>query len=695
MLIDERWLIRDISVAPDRLSGEEAIQAAAGASFIVIQFADGRWAVFRPSELYTKLKLYGLLSAPLSAMPANAVAPHLVGSIPRESTDPRHRSFVENLKEKEILILLEGGQVSALLVGGQRFRGPSASMRMTLSTGEPMAEAAPPSSPVPEPQQRFINVELEDRNGRAHDPRSSPLKTGELYTLLFDVDLEQRLAAIATDEWRYQAPEGEETAAITIRLETEDFNLLDGPEQKLFVPRSGRSKNRAKFPLEPLHEGECLLNAVFLKDGSFIQVMTLKFMVGELFSTQTLGRGVEAAFLARPRDVSLTILNTGAGFQMILIAPGVAASAHLPIKLDELQDIAAQARQKLLDVVYAEGEGERYFQQRIDIPPDVNRFALQYLAQAGLLLYQRLFFGPSADEQTRLLGRRLRELALKEKLNIQIFSQDFVLPWALLYLAERYEPDQIQPELFLGFKHVIEHIPLQPRMHVTDNRLDSQNGLTVSLNLNTDIDREMKVSLVGDQIRYWDELAKGGARLSLVQRTTTQEVTRALSDPATPDQVLYFYCHGISQDVGEQGGISRSRLVFSNKGTLTLEDLKLYAPAVNPEDILAGSPLVFINACESAQLSPLVYDGFVPYFMSKGARGVIGTECEVPALFAVEWARRFFDRFVQGDTLGQIFLDLRREFFFTHNNPMGLLYSLYVDADTRVEPALRAPAPQS
>src|SRR5690606_3850121 len=101
----------------------------------------------------------------------------------------------------------------------------------------------------------------------------------------------------------------------------------------------------------------------------------------------------------------------------------------------------------------------------------------------------------------------------------------------------------------------------------------------------------------------------------------------------------------------------------------------------------------FINACESAQLSPLVYDGFVPYFMSKGARGVIGTECEVPALFAVEWARRFFDRYMQGDPLGQIFLDLRREFFFQHNNPMGLLYSLYVDADTRVEPALRAAAP--
>jgi hypothetical protein len=690
MLIDEELLRRDFVVVPDTHTGEEALQAASGVSYLIIRFAGGRWAVVQPSELYTKLNLYRMLSAPLSELPDNAVAPHLVRAIQLESTDPRDQALVENLKEKELLILLQGGQVAGLLVGAGRVRGPTRPIGMTLSEEEATAGVEPPAPELVKPGNRYINVELEDRDGRAYNPKEKPLKTGEVYTLLFDVDLEQRAAAIATDLWRYQAPAGEEDAVITIRLETEDFDLLDGPEQKLFVPRSGRSKNRAKFLLEPKHAGECLINAVFLKDGSFIQVMTLKFLVGELFSSQTLGRGVEAAFVVRPRDVSLTILNTGAGFQMILIAPGVAATAVLPLKLDELKDIAAEARQKLLDIVYAEGDGVRYFQQMLDIPPDVGKFALQYLAQAGLLLYQRLFFGPSADEQTRLIGRKLRELAVKEKLNVQIFSQEFVLPWAILYMAERFDPDNIQPELFLGLKHIIEHIPLQPRMLVTDNRVNSQGGFNISLNLNLDIDKEMKVTLVGDQVHYWEALVQGGTKLSIIKRTTTKEVTQALSDPSTPDHVLYFYCHGISQDVDDKGGVDRSRLVLSNKGSLTLEDLKLYAPVINPEDVLANAPLVFINACETAQLSPLIYDGFVPYFMSKGARGVIGTECETPALFAVEWARRFFDRFLRGETLGQIFLDLRREFFFQSNNPMGLLYSLYVDADTRLDPALRA-----
>ena len=97
---------------------------------------------------------------------------------------------------------------------------------------------------------------------------------------------------------------------------------------------------------------------------------------------------------------------------------------------------------------------------------------------------------------------------------------------------------------------------------------------------------------------------------------------------------------------------------------------------------------MFINACELAQLSPLVTDGFVQYFMAKGARGVIGTECEVPALFAVNWAWRFFERFLKGDAIGQIFLDLRKEFYAKEKNILGLLYSLYVDGDTHLEKAL-------
>jgi hypothetical protein len=74
--------------------------------------------------------------------------------------------------------------------------------------------------------------------------------------------------------------------------------------------------------------------------------------------------------------------------------------------------------------------------------------------------------------------------------------------------------------------------------------------------------------------------------------------------------------------------------------------------------------------------------------MAKGARGVIGTECKTPMLFAIEWANAFFDRFLEGAPVGETVLDLRQDFLRQHGNPLGLIYAVHCDADTRVAPAL-------
>jgi hypothetical protein len=74
--------------------------------------------------------------------------------------------------------------------------------------------------------------------------------------------------------------------------------------------------------------------------------------------------------------------------------------------------------------------------------------------------------------------------------------------------------------------------------------------------------------------------------------------------------------------------------------------------------------------------------------MAKGARGVIGTECRTPGIFAAEWAQRFFARFLDGEALGTLTLSLRREFLERHGNPLGLLYAVHCDGDTRVQPGL-------
>src|SRR3546814_14323702 len=77
--------------------------------------------------------------------------------------------------------------------------------------------------------------------------------------------------------------------------------------------------------------------------------------------------------------------------------------------------------------------------------------------------------------------------------------------------------------------------------------------------------------------------------------------------------------------------------------------------------------------------------------MNKGARGVIGTECRMPAQFAAQWADAFFDALLAGQPLGETVLALRRGFLSEHGNPLGLLYGLHCNADTQVAP--QAPLP--
>jgi CHAT domain len=553
---------------------------------------------------------------------------------------------------------------------------------LTLGVEETAAEAAPapqprstgasaPAEPVDE--KRFINAELE-----GHDAKE-PLKVGERYTIAFDVDVEARATAVGAVSFRGTFAPSETEIELTVQLSSDDFDVP--PEaQKLRVPRRGKSRNKARFEVTPKKNGPGTIQAVFLKNGNFIQLMTVHLSVGvaaAAVTSESLGRPLDAGFGVQPRDVTLILESDSQGFKATLASP-VFAWASLPIQRSELDQMISQAREVLLAIVQSDAPGGKVYQTGLTIPEDVNREALKKVAQAGFRLFQRMFFGPAADEQSKRVGKTIREMARGKKLKFQIVSKDFLLPWGILYMADAFDPDHIDPDLFLGLKHVVEHLPLQQGLHVTTTEIDGRPRFQVSLNLNSEIDTVMGIGVIARQRTYWEKVGEGG-KTEVTVRDKDDEVKTALANPSLPDQLLYFYCHASSKSLS-QGGPDASALVFSD-GKLTLGDLAVFAPT---ETLLKGSPLIFINACESAELSPLFYDGFVPYFMAKGARGVIGTECLTPALFAAEWAERFFDEFLKGKPVGEIFLNLRQTFYKEHNNLLGLLYALYCDGDTQL-----------
>jgi hypothetical protein len=64
---------------------------------------------------------------------------------------------------------------------------------------------------------------------------------------------------------------------------------------------------------------------------------------------------------------------------------------------------------------------------------------------------------------------------------------------------------------------------------------------------------------------------------------------------------------------------------------------------------------------------------------------VMGNEIDVPAMFAADFAKQFVERFTKGGiTLGQLLLDLRRDYLEKHNNVMALLYALYSSGEVIV-----------
>ncbi|MBI5248822.1 MAG: CHAT domain-containing protein [Desulfomonile tiedjei] len=238
--------------------------------------------------------------------------------------------------------------------------------------------------------------------------------------------------------------------------------------------------------------------------------------------------------------------------------------------------------------------------------------------------------------------------------------------------------------MFLGFKHIIEELPpgdgdLDPPKDI-DGR-----PLTAGVCFNWDIDQDFRLEVVQEQDAFWKRLQQHhGVRLT--EGKTSEDVVNWLKKPKLENQILYFFCHAESRSL-DRGGPDSSAIELTGGKQTTLRYFKLKAPADRFK--LAGSPLVFINGCQSASMSPLFYDGWVPYFLAKGARGVMGPVWDIPAVFASEWAIRLFNRLVEGPPIGEAMLWLRREFLLKHNNLLGLAYSLYCDGETRIHPALR------
>lgn len=547
-------------------------------------------------------------------------------------------------------------------------------------------EEVPPPTPAP----RKINARLIEHN------LDTPLIVGETYKLGFSVQQDQTPAGtVSKTDFKGEnlfVP-GVEQVDLKVQLVSDDFEILTEP-QKLIVPRTGKSRNEASFDISPLHDGECQVQALFFKDDRVLQGMTVKLNVAvagqgavpgakAILETQTLGRVSDLTTPAKRRSMNIYIKPTADDRFWIQITSGGVWEATLSLNKQQLADAVGKARQVLENIVDTEDDkGEAVYQRaETTIPDEVYQETLPKLAEAGYILFRTIFLPRASDEATKALANFFRKQAQQEALTIQIISREMMLPWGILYMEDTFDPRKINPEMFLGARHIIEHLPFQPNMNFSLT-IQSQPRLALGVNLNPDIDQQFKINVIENQVKYFGTLGQK-AGIQLTTRQTGDDIFNAWTNKDTPDQIAYFYCHAKSLT---EGGAEDNVLEFGfRRWTYTLHDFDMGA---STDTKLPNSPLVFLNACESAELSPLFYDGFMPYFVDKGARGMIGTECSVPANFAAEFAERFFEEFFKGKPLGEVMLELRRDYLVNKHNVLGLLYALYCEADTQIDPPL-------
>jgi hypothetical protein len=472
----------------------------------------------------------------------------------------------------------------------------------------------------------------------------------------------------------------EESIDLTVQLLSSDFTVPAIP-QTLTVRRGGASDGRATFDIVPLHSGPSTLTVTVDVKGNFLQRLDVTFDVGSQARPHPVvdvyGRPIAAAGVLGERIATLQFLPTAGGYQ--LIARQVSADPiDIRITAAELAARINGVRSELLSTVQNSAVA-----LNLDISAQDNATALEKLAFEGFLLFQSIFMGSGASPTLVAAGRwLLTESRRSDFTTLQVVSSGFPVPWPLMYLTEDFAHTPLSWDNFIGMRCVVEQVPmLEITTPPPQPRIDPTPRLTVRALYNTGIDASMPSLPVKAQRTYWQ-----GRGVALTEGTSADDlISGALAAGAT-DQVLYLYCHAEASAVDP----ADAKLILSDSQSVSLGQLQVFAPWASA---LAGHPLVFINACESGELTPTFYDGFVPYFLAKGARGVIGTETKTPGLFASEWAKAFFDDFFTGKALGKVVLDQRRRFLAEHNNPLGLLYGIHCDTDTVVSPALAPIAP--
>ena len=291
------------------------------------------------------------------------------------------------------------------------------------------------------------------------------------------------------------------------------------------------------------------------------------------------------------------------------------------------------------------------------------RACMQKTMTVGYRLYRRFSEDPVFKKMIEMIE------ALPDGSRITITTDREVFPWEMFYPLHYIDDDvpaNFQPNRFWGNRFLIESLLLPTSQDEKIPARRQQAGpLYVSMGLNRGIDGEppwagREPLPVDVQHTFFNNALKGRGRYC----DQYDEIVKNIRD-ADPASVIYFFCHGTAKE-----------LKFDNTPR------RLTADHLDGGANYPGWPLVFINACDAGDLSPLSFYSFRTEFRKRKAAGLIAPCFPVPTMFAAMFANRFLAAYSERQSVGATLFNIRRE-LIARNNPLGLWYSLQCPLDLK------------
>lgn len=202
--------------------------------------------------------------------------------------------------------------------------------------------------------------------------------------------------------------------------------------------------------------------------------------------------------------------------------------------------------------------------------------------------------------------------------------------------------------------------------------------------LNPHLDSEESLQVIASQRGFFERIGRTSAVRSVIE--SGDQLRAYLQDEGVgAPAILYFFCHAraahemsdqlfqIAAAADEQASLLLD--ASGSKSELSVGELKRLRRSP-----LKARPLVFLNACSSAEADQYYQSQFLTLFVSQWqARAFIGSDWKIPTEFADAFARRALDRFLapaQRLELGAALHATAVE-VLELGNPFPLIYALY------------------